>query len=216
MSYFIDQLKKMESNSVDFRLNLSCLTFQYELFPFLDNGEFTACRELMNRYKNPLYDKISNLDRVRQTELCLYTSLVYLGLSDFHKARKFLNQIFLGVKNFSFLPLYRTIRLVNLIILYKLGDFDVITYEIRSMKRDLSGTIKGYKIERFLFRFLSKSPPERSINPSKQWDKIKIVFEEIRHDVFEQQILRIFDFTAWVESEIRKIPLAEVLRDKGN
>jgi hypothetical protein len=153
---------------------------------------------------------------VRQTELCLYTSLVYLGLSDFHKARKFLNQIFLGVKNFSFLPLYRTIRLVNLIILYKLGDFDVITYEIRSMKRDLSGTIKGYKIERFLFRFLSKLPPERPLNPNKQWDKIKIVFEEIRHDVFEQQILRIFDFTAWVESEIRKIPLAEVLRDKGN
>jgi hypothetical protein len=216
MSYFIDQLKKMESNSVDFRLNLSCLTFQYELFPFLDNGDFTACIELMNQYKNSLYDKLSNLDRVRQTELCLYTSLVYLGLSDFHKARKFLNQIFFGVKNFSFLPLYRTIRLVNLIILYKLGDFDVITYEIRSMKRDLSGAIKGYKIERFLFRFLSKSPPERALNPNKQWDKTKVIFNEIHHDVFEQQILRIFDFTAWVESEIRKVPLAEVLRDKGN
>ncbi len=214
MSYFVDQLKKMESTSVDFRLNLSCLAFQYELFPFLDNGDFTACLELMNKYKNPLYDKISNLDRVRQTELCLYTSLVYLGLSDFHKARKFLNQIFLGVKNFSFLPLYRTIRLVNLIILYKLGDFDVITYEIRSMKRDLSGTIKGYKIERFLFRFLSQSPPERPLNPNKQWDKIKVVFDEIRADVFEQQILRIFDFTAWVESELWKVPLAEVLRDK--
>ncbi len=214
MSYFVDQLKKMESTSIDFRLNLSCLTFQYELFPFLDNGDFIACLELMNKYKNPLYDKLSNLDRVRQTELCLYTSLVYLGISDFHKARKFLNQVFLSVKNFSFLPLYRTIRLVNLIILYKLGDFDVITYEIRSMKRDLSGTIKGYKIERFLFRFLSQSPPERPLNPNKQWYKIKVVFDEIRADVFEQQILRIFDFTAWVESEIRKVPLAEVLRDK--
>lgn len=213
MTHFIEQLKKLESASADFRLNLTCLTFQYELFPHLDRGDFNACLGLMNQYKSSLYDKLSNLDRVRQTELCLYTSLVYLGISEFHKARKFLNQIFMGVKNFSFLPLYRTIRLVNLIILYKLGDFDVITYEIRSMKRDLSGTIKGYKIERYLFRFLIQ-PPQTNINRNIQLEKAKTVFDEIRPDIFEQQILRIFDFTAWVESEIRKVPLAEVLRGK--
>jgi len=215
MTYFINQLKKIESTSVDFRLNLTCLTFQYEFFPFLDRGDFSSCLQLMEQYKNSLYDKIPGLDSSRQTELCLYTSLVYLGISDFHKARKFLNQVFLGVKNFSFLPLYRTIRLVNLIILYKLGDFDVITYQIRSMKRDLSGAIKGYKIERFLFRFLSKTPLVATAVRQKQWEKVKPVFEEIQHDVFEQQILRIFDFTAWVESEIRKVPLAEVLLNKS-
>ena len=214
MSYFINQLKKIESTSVDFRLNLTCLTFQYELFPFLDRGNYDACLQLMDQYKNSLYDKISALDRLRQTELCLYTALVYLGISNFHKSRKFLNQIFLGVKDFSFLPLYRTVRLVNLIILYKLGDFDVITYQIRSMKRDLSGAIKGYKIERFLFRFLSKTPANIPAVRNKQWEKVKPVFEEIRHDVFEQQILRIFDFTAWVESEVRKIPLQHVLMER--
>jgi len=216
MAYFINQLKKIESTSMDFRMNLICLSFQYELFPFLDRGDFQSCLDIMNQYKNSLYDKISTLDRVRQTELCLYSALVYLGVSDFHKARKFLNQIFLGVKNFSFLPLYRTVRLVNLIILNKLGDFDVITYQIRSMKRDLSGAIKGYKIERFLFRFLSKTPTDEQGKTNRQWEKVKPVFEEIQHDVFEQQILRIFDFTAWIESEIRKVPLAEVLYGRVN
>lgn len=216
MSYFINQLKKIESTSVDFRLNLTCLTFQYELFPFLDRGDFDTCLKLMDQYKNSLYDKISALDRLRQTELCLYTALVYLGISNFHKSRKFLNQIFLGVKDFSFLPLYRTVRLVNLIILYKLGDFDVITYQIRSMKRDLSGAIKGYRIERFLFRFLSKTPAIITAVRNKQWEKVKPVFEEIQHDVFEQQILRIFDFTAWVESEIRKVSLKEILENRAN
>lgn len=215
MAYFINQLKKIGSTSVDFRLNVTCLTFQYELFPYLDKGDFTSCQQLIEQYKNTLYEKTDSLDRVRQTELCLYTALVYLGISDFHKARKFLNQIFLGVKNFSFLPLYRTVRLVNLIILYKLDDFDVITYEIRSMKRDLAGTIKGYRIERFLFRFLGKPPAEMHGKNNRQWEKIRPVFEEIRHDVFEQQILRIFDFTAWVESEVRKIPLQSVLLERS-
>jgi hypothetical protein len=214
MTYFVDQLKKMESTSVDFRLNLTCLTFQYELFPLLDRGDFAGSIALMKSYNSSLYDKISNLDRVRQTELCLYTSLVYLGTSEYHKAHKFLNQIYLSVKNISFLPIYRTIRLVNLIILYKLGDFDLIKYEIRSMKRDISAIEKGYKIELFLFRFLSKSQPGGSLNQNKQWEKVKTEIEEMRHDVFEQQILRIFDFTAWVESQIKKVPLSEVLQSR--
>ena len=83
------------------------------------------------------------------------------------------------------------------------------------MKRDLSGAIKGYKIERFLFRFLSKTPANIPAVRNKQWEKVKPVFEEIRHDVFEQQILRIFDFTAWVESEVRKIPLQHVLMERS-
>ena len=214
MNYFIDQLKKMESTSIDFRLNLTCLTFQYELFPFIDTGDFGACLDLMKHYKSTLYDKMSSLDRIRQTELCLYTSLVYVGTSEFKKAHKFLNQIFLSVKNFSFMPLYRTIRLVNLIILYSLGDFDLIQYEIRSMKRDLSGTDKGYKIEHFLLKFLNKPPPAIIANRTKQWGKIKVLCDEMHHDLFEQQILRIFDFTAWVEAQTRKVPLSDVLQNK--
>lgn len=214
MTYFIDKLKIFESQSAEFRLNLLCLTFQYELFPSLDQGDFPACLELMKQYKSSLFDKMSYLDRVRRTELCLYTSLVYFSTSEYQKAHKFLNQIFLSVKNFSFLPLYRTVRLVNLLILYKLTDYDLIKYEIRSMKRDLSTTEKGYKIEHFLLKFLSKTPSVNSSNKVKQWEKVKPEIEEMRHDIFEQQILRIFDFTAWLESQVKKIPLSQILQSR--
>ncbi|MCU0371459.1 MAG: hypothetical protein MUC31_08590, partial [Bacteroidales bacterium] len=92
----------------------------------------------MNRNRELLYDKLFSLNRSRQAELCLYTALIYFGNSEYAKAHRFLNQIILGGKNYYYLPLYRTIRLVNLMILYKLGDFDLITYEILSMKRDIS------------------------------------------------------------------------------
>ena len=96
-------------------------------------------------------------------------------------------------------------------ILYKLGDFDLIKYEIRSMKRDLLDTDKDYKIERFLFKFLSK--PLSSITHKRELllEKTMKEFLEIQQDVFEKQILRIFDFTAWVESLLRKITFAEVV-----
>jgi hypothetical protein len=211
MAYFINQLKMIETQSADFRINLTCITFLYELFPFLDRGDFSSSMVLMNQYKDKLFDKLFTLSRARQAELCLYTSLIYFGNSEYNKAHKFLNQIILRGKNYYYLPLYRTIRLVNLIILYKLGDFDLIRYEIRSMKRDITDAMKDYKIERFLFKFLSKQLPSVALKRQLLLEKTLKEFSEIHQDVFEKQILRIFDFTAWAESLIRKIPLSEVL-----
>ena len=147
MTYFIDKLKAIDSQSVSFKINLTCIIFLYELFPFLDSGNFDASLTHMNNYKDTLYEKMFSLNRSRQAELCLYTSLIYFGNAKFQKAHKFLSQIILRGKDYYYLPLYRTIRLVNLMILYKLEDFDLIKYEIRSMKRDLMDTTKDYKIE---------------------------------------------------------------------
>jgi hypothetical protein len=216
MAYFIDKLKVIESQSADFRINLTCITYFYELFPFLDKGDFASCKVLMDQYKEKLYDKLFTLNRSRQAELCLYTALIYFGNSELSKAHKFLNQIILRGKNYYYLPLYRTIRLVNLMILYKLEDLDMIKYEIRSMKRDVSLASKGYMIERFLFRFLSKHLPESASKRKLLLQKTLKELYEIHQDVFEKQILRIFDFTAWVEALIRRVPLSEVLYQRIN
>jgi hypothetical protein len=214
MSYFINQLKAIDSQSAGFRINLTCITFLYELFPSLDRGDFISSMLLINTYKDSLFDKLFSLNRARQAELCLYTSLVYFGNAEYHSAHKFLNQIILRGKNYYYLPMYRTIRLVNLMILYKLGDFDLIRYEIRSMKRDLKDTAKDYKIENFLFKFLSKQLPTIIQKREQLLERTLKEFNEINQDVFEKQILRIFDFTAWVESLLRKIPLSDVLKTR--
>lgn len=211
MDYFIKQLKSIESQSAGFKINLTCTTYLYELFPLLDQGDFASSSNLMNSYKVALYDKFPSLNRGRQAELCLYTSLIFFGNREYHKAHKFLNQIIVFGKNYYYLPLYRTIRMVNLMILYKMDDFEMIKYEIRSMKRNYLESAKDYKIERFLFKFLSK---ELTVTTSKKQELLEKEIKElseINHDIFEKQILRIFDFTAWVESLLRKIPISEVL-----
>jgi hypothetical protein len=214
MTYFINQLKAIKEQSAGFTINLTCIIYLYELFPFLDRGDFAASGKLMDQYKDSLYDKLFSLSMTRQAELCLYTSLIYFGNSEYHKAHKFLNQIILRGKNYYYLPLYRTIRLFNLIILYRLGDLELIRYEIRSMKRDFIYSGKNYRIEHFLFRFLLKQLPEIPFKRQQFLEKTLKEFSEIQRDVFEIQILRIFDFTAWVESLLRKVSLSEVLGER--
>ncbi len=215
MEYFIDQLKKIESPSVNFNANVNCLIFLYELFPKLDQGDFISSATHMGNYADTLYNKMNLLSLTRQAELSLYAALIFFGNKDYKKAHKFLSMIILKGKNYFYLPFYRTIRLVDLMILNEMGDFDLISYKTRSIKREMKDIDKGYQIEKVMLGFVNKEDlPMTSKKRNILWEKISVELESFSHDIFEQQVLRLFDFTAWIESKIRKIPLNEVLLSK--
>jgi hypothetical protein len=215
MKHFIDQLKKLNNPSLNFSANVTCLIFLYELFPLLDKGDFFASEVLMQKYADDLYKRSHLLSLARNAELSLYTALIHFGLRDYTKAQKALNKIIFIGKNYSYLPLYRTIRLANLMILYEKKDFDLIKSETRSIKRDMNVVGKEYKIERSVLSFVNKQNlPVSGMKRKALWEKIKDDFDKMHHDIFEQQITRLFDFSAWMESKIRKIPLSEVLGNK--
>jgi len=215
MKYFIVQLKKLKSPSLNFNANVTCLIFLYELFPMLDKGDFFSCEILMKQYNEDLFKKTHLLSLARNAELSLYTSLIYFGVNEYTKAQKSLNKIILVGKSYSYLPLYRTIRLVNLMILYEKKDFDLIKYEARSIKRDMNIVGKEYKIERSILSFVNKQNlPISGMKRKVIWEKIREEFDRMHHDVFEQQIIRLFDFSAWIEGKIRKIHLSEILENR--
>ena len=211
MPQFINQLKKIESNSIDFDLHVQCIVYLYELFPMLDKGNYLAAAQHMENNRARIYNNFQSFSLARQAEISLYTALILFGNKQYSKAYKFLSQIIIRGKNYYYLPLYRTIRLVNLMILYKLGDFDLIHYEIRSIKRDLSGSVKGYKIEKIFLKFLLRELPSSLRKRELLWEKYNADFSALQHDVYEQQVLHIFDFTAWVEATIKKVSLSEII-----
>jgi len=216
MNHFILQLKKLKTPSLNFNTNVTCLIFLYELFPFLDRGDFFSCDVLIKKYSESLLKKSQLLSIARNAELSLYLALVHFGLKDFRKAQKTLSKIIFTSKDYSNLPLYRTIRLVNLMILYELKDFDLIKYETRSIKRDMHAIGKGYKIEKKIINFVNKPNLPISILKRQQaWEKIQKEFESLHHDVYELQTLKLFDFSAWIESKVKKIPLSEILERKS-
>jgi hypothetical protein len=215
MKYFINQLDKLKSPSVNFIANVNCIRFLYELFPLLDKGDFISSEILLKKYRDNLISKINLLSLPKQAEFNLYTSLIFIGLKDFHKARETLNQIVFISKTYYNLPLYRTIRLVNLMLLYEMCDFRMINSETRSIRREMVDIEKGYRIERIMLNFVNKQNlPVYQQKREEFWTRMHPELEELQNDVFEQQVIKIFDFTAWIESKILKIPLSEILEMK--
>lgn len=88
MPYFLNKLQKLSTDTpLEFKINVICLLFQYELFPHLDKGDFSKCIEIISHYKENLYDKESWLNPIRKSELLLYTAIVHIGNHDFKQAK---------------------------------------------------------------------------------------------------------------------------------
>lgn len=222
MPYFLLKLKELiaETPSLEFKVNATCLLFQYELFPHLDKGYFTECTELMNRYKEPLYDKGNWLNPIRKSELLLYTALVHFGNQNYRTAKKYINNTIID-HNIKYMPLMRTIRLVRLIVYYELKEYELLQHESRSVTRSLSSP-KGqtFRTEWIILWFLNKRElPILRKEREQFWEKLSPEIHELYNDKYESQLLNLFDFTAWMESKIRKEKLPDILRkhieDKG-
>lgn len=214
MQYFVDKLKRLKSTSANFRANVMCLAFQYELFPLLDLGDFAKANKLMAQY-SLLYENQSLLNITRQAELLLYTTIIYLENNNIVLAKKTINRIFFNDKIFYHLSLYRTIRMIKLMVYYELKDFDFINLEIRSIKREINSELESYKTERLMMSVLGKQMSFFTLKKRLViWEKISHEIDVIKQDKFEMQVLQLFDFTAWIESKIRDISLIMVLKEK--
>jgi len=213
MNYFIEKLTKLSSPSSSFQLNVMYVIFIYRLFSFIDAGDFDKAGIWIAEHQASLIDKMLLLKEQQQAEMSLYIALIHLGNGEYRKARKRLSAT-IGRGHLYSLPLFRTIRIVNVMIHYELGDVDYIQSEIRSIKREMSKN-KGYnlKVESFLLKFLNYSFADTNRKKRAEiWESMAEEVHALYADKYETQILRKFDFVAWVEAKIFEVPLSDILK----
>ena len=96
-----------------------------------------------------------------------------------------------------------------------MNDLDYIYSETRSLKREIAKSGNAYRMESLILEVVGKgSYALMSLRKREQiWEKIKPRLEDIRKDVFEAQLLKIFDYTAWIESEVLRTSFSDTLRN---
>lgn len=213
MNYFIEKLTKLSSPSSSFQLNVTYVIFIYRLFSFIDAGDFDKAGIWIAEHQASLIDKMLLLKEQQQAEMSLYIALIHLGNGEYRKARKRLSAT-IGRGHLYSLPLFRTIRIVNVMIHYELGDVDYIQSEIRSIKREMSKNKRyNLKVESFLLKFLNYSFADTNRKRRAEiWESMAEEVHALYADKYETQILRKFDFVAWVEAKIFEVPLSDILK----
>lgn len=216
MDFFIDKLQQLQKVSVYFNVMVQRVTFIYKTAAFIYGGEFDKAIGLKEAFEESLFKKMQLLDLSKQAEVYLYTALIFIGSGNMNKAHYYLNRILLESKLYYTLPVYRTFRLIHLLVHYELGNHDYIEYETRSIKRSLNGnTQKTYLLENIVFKFVQQVLPAGNKERIALWDKISNKFDLIQTDEFEIQILKIFDFALWIKARLCRQSFSQLLKDKS-
>ncbi|MHA4811137.1 hypothetical protein ACX0G9_23725 [Flavitalea flava] len=218
LDYFIRKLQQLKKNSVYLQVMIQKVTYVYEVAGLLDRGEFKKVIRLKENSGQTLFKNISVIDPDKQAEVYLYTALIYFSNKDMGAAHHYLSKVLLDSRRYYNLPIYQTFRLIHLLVQYELNNDDFIEAEIRSVRRGMKNSrSKTYQLEKIIFRFIRLSPGAGSSSKEERsalWQPFQRQFEAIMTDKYEIQILRIFDFSAWIESKICKTDFGILLRNK--
>lgn len=212
MPPFIDRLRALlQDASSDISDNILCIIMQYELAPLLDTGDFMACSAVCDRYRDTLIEGRHNLAPARECELRLNLALIELGTGNIKKAARAITSA-ITMHDIKYVPLMRTVRLVRMLAYYELGEMELLHFEKRSVSR--SKINFAYETEKVVLKFVSEPCPVSRFLRKTAYGKLQPILEKLRKNRYEQQLLSIFDFTAWIESKLTGKTLSEVLREK--
>ena len=216
MPFFLSKLKEIGAGNypTEFLIEVQARCYLYELSGLLNTGQFEAATHLSEIHTDFLLKKTSMTGPETQLKLALYTSNLHLCLGNPLKARKSMKKILSSGKSFHTLPSYKTARLINLLIQTETENYDFLVNEINSIKRMIGYEKQIYITEKLLFRFLMAHPlPFYKKDREKLWAQYQKDIINIRQDKYEKQLLRFFDFTAWIESKLTNIPFQIILSE---
>lgn len=214
MPFFLSKLEEIGKGNypTEFLMEVQARHYLYKLSGLLNTGQFETAAHLAETHTDFLSKKAAMTGPETRLKLALYSSILHLCQGEPVKARKSMKKILASGKSFHTLPSYKTARLVNLLIQAELGNYDFFTNEINAIKRMIGNEKQVYITEKLLFRFLMAHPlPAYRKNREKLWMQYQKDITKILQNKYERQLLKTFDFTAWIESHLTGTSLKEIL-----
>lgn len=184
-----------------------------QLTGYLESCDFENLEKLILECEKDFsfYERNMNL----QNRITLY---YFLGISNFvldkyEKSIYWIGKIInIGKTNFS--QDYQCYsRIVYLICYFELGYFDTLEYALKSAYHFLSKRERVYKYENIILKYLRRS---FRINSPKElaemFIEMKRDLEKIINDPFEKNAFDAFNILYWLDSKIKNISVAEVMK----
>lgn len=139
-----------------------------------------------------------------QLEYEFFESVAFFNAKQWSRANKRLYFLLAAEKPHKQFLVYRAARLLHILVSYERDDLDYLDYEIRSYKRTFTKLGKGFKVEKLVFNIIAADPVRRG----NAWKKSNLrktlnVAGAIRAEKREYQLLKYFDFVAWVIDKYR-------------
>ncbi len=158
----------------------------------------------------------ARLSDVRRASFYHSISTMYFIGAEYKKALQWNNALLNSVPIDTTEDQFCFAQIFHLLIHLEMGNYDVIPYTLKSLKRHLDTRKRQFRFEKIFMEFMrnvSKSAGDKTAIEHIQ--DFSTALTALEKDPFEKTVFEYFDFQAWAESKITNQPIAKVLQVKA-
>lgn len=222
----INKLNKLELSSPNekrilyFYMNYMQIALCYKTAAFKEGLRQIKLLENDNGWN--IIDKNNNVDVINidpiSTMIIQYlTACFYFATEEYREANKYLNKIINNpIDNADTTQCFA--QILSLLVHFEQGNLDLLEYKVKSVYRFLYKKNSLYKLETIILEFIRKELPEINYSEKALIKSFEVLLTKIKtltKNPFERRALDYFDFVSWLESKIKGISFAEVVKEKA-
>ncbi len=215
----IEQMHQLEGkdgfNNIDVEMSIFTSTHLAELMLWERLGDHKTAMNKINTVISGFSRMGETINKENKLLFSYHIANIYFGAGEFKDALQWINNVLNDNEQSLRQDIYGFARLVNLIIHYELGNYDLLEYTIKSTLRFLNKKEKDYKIESVLVKHLRKMVKiNMEMERREAYQKMKSEFEELFENPNERVLLDYFDVLSWLDSKIQNISFSEAVKKR--
>ncbi len=212
----VKKLRSIETASSSLKIRIFVRSYDTELNIYLRSGNFEKGIHIVREINERMKDLKGKINKESETLFAYNISYLYFGVGDYINSLKYVNKVINDKELKIREDLQCFARILNLLIHYELGNYDLIDYAVKSTQRYLSRKNKLNK-----FELVTLNHIRNLINADVDED-IAFIFTEwknelvsISADVIELKAFEYIDLISWIDSKLLKKDFAELVQSKS-
>jgi hypothetical protein len=201
----------------DLKLKLFSSINSIEINIYLRRGEYQKAENLIQPVETGIRLYQDKLTIQRRCYLEFKLAVIYIGLNDFQKALKWINEILNNKELDQKQDIYGYTMILDLLVHLELKHHDLLPYAVKNTLRFLKGRNRLFAIEKVLLQFISKLHKTKDqLDQESLWEEIYLELNNLNKDELDSTALEYFDFRAWAESKFKRKSFQEIIQTNYN
>lgn len=211
---YISRMEVLKPKSEVQRLNILLKAYNTKLHVYFRMGNMKKCLQLIPEIEE-LLDKNRESDKLLKEIIYWQITSLLMIAEEYKQALKWLVKANIAEHNNIRQDLECIGRIMEIVLHYELGKFDVMEYRLKSTYRFLASKQKMYQLEKIILTSIRKLINVHSKEESMRFFKqLKKSLEPVVKDPLEEKFLAYFDIMSWLESKIEGRKFEEIVKDK--
>ena len=211
----INKIRSIKTDSSTLQARIFVTSYDTEINLYMKSGEFRKGEKLVVEIDEGLVKMKSKINKESKILFAYNIAYIYFGLKKYDESLIRINEII----NDKELKIREDIqcfaRILNLLIHYELGNYDLIEYIMKSTKRYLSSKNKFNKFESITLGQIRKLISEKTEDKNYLFIEWKKELDKISDDIMEINALEYFDLISWIDSKLTGESFIDLLKRKN-